>query len=114
MTQHSDIVRLKHMLGYAREAIAISEGKKFEQVREDRMLELSLLHLVELIGEAAARVSRATRQKHPEIGWKEIVGMRNKIIHDYVVTDLSILWSTVKSDLPDLAEKLGKILQGNL
>jgi len=110
MTQHSDIVRLKHMLGYAKEAISIARGGTSHELQKNRMLQLSLLHLVELVGEAAARISKQTRERHPEINWKEIVGMRNKIIHDYVVTDLEILWGTVKKDLPVLASALEKII----
>lgn len=98
------------MLDYAREGVVIAQGKTLGDLQKDRMMQLSLLHLVGLIGEAASRVSKPTRLKHLEIDWKAIIGMRNKIIHDYAITDLEILWKTVESNLPDLSFKLEKII----
>ncbi len=75
------------------------------------MLELALTRLVEIIGEAAARVSPSTREKCSEIPWLAIVGMRNRLIHGYDAIDLNMLWDTVEVDLPPLVAALEKILE---
>lgn len=80
------------------------------ELETNRMLQLALTRLVEIIGEAASRVSHETRSRYPEIPWAEIIGMRNRLIHGYDFVDLNILWNTVKIDLPPLIEQLERIL----
>ena len=75
------------------------------------MFQLALTHLVEILGEAAARVSMPARDKHPQIPWADIVGMRNRLIHRYDVVDLNLLWDTVETDLPPLIAALEGILE---
>jgi uncharacterized protein with HEPN domain len=74
------------------------------------MLELALARLVEIIGEAAGRVSQNTQEEYPEIPWREVIGMRNRLIHGYDSVDLSVLWDTVELDLPPLLVHLERIL----
>jgi uncharacterized protein with HEPN domain len=69
-----------------------------------------LVRAVEIIGEAASRVSAETRAQYPGIPWKAIIGTRNKVIHDYVSVDHDILWDTVQVDLPGLIAQLEEIL----
>ena len=64
------------------------------------MLTLSIVKPVELIGEAASRVSKGSRNEYPEIPWKDIVAMRNRLIHVYFDIDLDRIWDTVTDDLP--------------
>ena len=113
MTQHDDIVRLHHMLETAREAVAMIEGKERSELRRERMLELSLIRLIEVVGEAAARVTHGGQTKYPSIPWHQIVGMRNRLIHGYDQIDLHILWDTIEDDLPPLITELEKILEPN-
>jgi len=101
------------MLRNAREAIDITAGKDFGSLKRDRILELALIRLTEVIGEAAARVSLAGQKQHPSIPWAQVVGMRNRLIHGYDQVDLSVLWDTVKEDLPPLIAELEKILEGH-
>jgi len=70
---------------------------------------LALTHLIQVIGEAAARVSREFRDLHPEIPWKAIVGMRHKVVHDYLNVDEDIVWDTATREMLALADALKKI-----
>jgi uncharacterized protein with HEPN domain len=81
MTQHNDTIRLRHMLDHAQEAVVLVGGKDRADLNRDRVLELALVRLVEIIGEAAARVSPETQDRYPGIPWKEVVGMRNRLVH---------------------------------
>ncbi|OFW37550.1 MAG: hypothetical protein A3F70_18060 [Acidobacteria bacterium RIFCSPLOWO2_12_FULL_67_14] len=111
MSRHSDLVRLRHMLDHAREAVALVAGKDRTDLANTRLLQLGLVRLVEIIGEAAARVSKDERERCPTIPWDDVVGMRNKLIHGYDRVDLSILWDTVTDDLPRLIQELETILR---
>jgi uncharacterized protein with HEPN domain len=111
MTQHNDTIRLRHMLDHAQEAVAIVGGKDRADLHCDRVLELALVRLVEIIGEAAARVNLETQDRYPGIPWKEAVGMRNRLVHGYDSVDLDVLWDTLEDDLPSLIAELEQILQ---
>ena len=110
MTLHNPIVRVRHMLDHAREAVDMVRGRSRADLDKDRQLNLALVRLVEVIGEAANRVSEDFRSRYPQVPWREAVGMRNRIIHGYDVIDFDILWSVLQKDLPPLIETLEKIL----
>jgi uncharacterized protein with HEPN domain len=74
------------------------------------MLTLSLVKCVEIIGEAAGRISDEVRAGHPQIPWRDIVGMRHHLIHAYYDVNLDIVWQTVTEDLPPLIPSLESIL----
>jgi len=76
----------------------------------DENLRLALAHLVQIVGEAAVRVSSQICIAHPEIPWREIIGMRHRTVHDYMRVDEDILWVVVTEDLPPLIEALRKIV----
>lgn len=110
MSQHKDEIRLRHMLDHAMEAMGMVQGKKRSDLNSDRMMELSLVRLVEIIGEAAARVGTESREKYPSIPWLQVVGIRNRLVHGYDAVDLDVLWDTIIDDLPPLIDELEKIL----
>ncbi len=110
MSRRSSVVRLRHMLDHAREAVALVQGKTRADLMGTRLLQLGLVHLVEIVGEAAARVPKEERAKYPAIPWEDVVGMRNKLIHGYDTVDLDILWDTVTDDLPRLIDELEKVV----
>ena len=110
MKRPSDVYRLEHMLEHAREAVAMAAGRGRADLRTDRGLELSLVRLVEVIGEAASQVSEETRVRHPHIVWRAMVGMRHRLIHGYDYIDLDLLWDTVTLDLPVLVRQLEDLL----
>ncbi len=101
-----DSTRLQHMLTHAEEAVAMVEGKTREDLDRDRQLNLALVRLMEVIGEAAARVSEERRNQLPQVPWLEIVGLRNRLIHGYDQVDFDILWEIIENDLPPLIQQL--------
>jgi len=105
-----DLVRLRHMLDAAREAVSLASGKSRQDIGHERLLNLSLVRLVEIVGEAANRISAQTQAKYPAIRWSRIVGMRHRLIHGYDNIDFDILYSTVTEDLPELIAELELIL----
>ena len=110
MTRHDDNIRLHHMLDHTREAITIIEGRRRADLDSDRLLELGLVRLVEIIGEAAARVTTEFQQSHPQIPWPQVVAMRNRLVHGYDTVDLDVLWDTIQDDLPPLEAALTRML----
>jgi uncharacterized protein with HEPN domain len=111
MSKHDPLVRFRHMLDYAREAFEMARGKTSADLEENRQLGLALIHLVELIGEAASQISREMQAQYPQIPWPEIISTRNRLIHGYDNVDYDILFETIKNDLPPLIEALANILQ---
>ena len=105
-----DLVKLRHMFDAAQEAVGFSQGRSRRELDTNRMLSLSLIRLLEVIGEAASGISSSFRLCHPDIAWKQISGMRNRLIHGYYDINLDIVWKTVTEDLPVLIGQLGKSL----
>ncbi|MGH3786856.1 MAG: HepT-like ribonuclease domain-containing protein [Pseudonocardiaceae bacterium] len=104
-----DAERLADMLEAAEkiERQALLGRARFDR---DEIVQLALVHLVQIIGEAAARVSGELRAKHPEIPWSQIVGMRNRVVHGYFEVDLDVLWTVVNSGVPQLRKQLSGIV----
>ena len=99
---HEDRIRLQHMRDAAIEAIAFANGRSREDLNADRMLSLALVREIEVIGEAASRVSTFTREEVPQMPWADVIGMRNRLVHAYFDIDLDVVWATVVEDLPIL------------
>jgi uncharacterized protein with HEPN domain len=95
-----------HMLDAARGARAAIEGVTRAAFDADENLRLAQAHRIQIIGEAARRVSPAGRQAHPEIPGHQIAGMRNRIVHDYLNIRFSVVWEVVTRDLPALIAAL--------
>jgi uncharacterized protein with HEPN domain len=112
MTQHDDWLSIQDMLQYAREAVAIVRGRVRPDLDRDRLLQLALVRLVEMIGEAAGRVSGRGRDAYPAIPWRQIVAMRNRLVHGYDDVDLDVLWNTITVDLPSLILELERLVTG--
>ena len=110
MTRHDPRIRLRHMLDHAREACQSILGGCRADLDRDRMLQLALTRLVEVVGEAASRVSETDRAIYPSIPWAKIVGMRQHLVHGYDIVDLDVLWDTITDDLPPLIAELERIL----
>lgn len=110
MSRHDEYIRLRHMRDHAAEAIGMTEGRKRGDLSTDRLLELALVRLMEIIGEAAGRISPDTRAQLPDIPWSDVVAMRNRLIHGYDNVDHDILWDTVVYDLPTLLAAVDGLL----
>jgi uncharacterized protein with HEPN domain len=104
------IIRLHHMLDYAREAVSLAQGKSRAELGADRLLNLALVRLVEIVGEAASRVSKDVQGQYPQIPWPHVVSTRNRLVHGYDFLDFDILWQTITEDLPELIAILEKIV----
>lgn len=113
MPQYDETIRLRHMLDYAREAVEIARDKTADDLAGSRVTQLALTRAVEIIGEAASKVSGETRAKYPAIPWDEMTGMRNRLIHGYDSLDIDIISATVCEDLPALISELEKIIPGS-
>jgi len=109
--QKTDTVRLRHMLDAAREALAFAQGRSRADLDKDRMLVLALVKSIEIVGEAASKVSPETRLAVPGLPWSSIVGMRNRLIHAYFDIDLDRVWDTITDDLPPLITELERSLR---
>ena len=105
-----DAVRLRHMLDAAQEAVSFIQGKQRSDLYSDRKLALSLVRLIEIIGEAATQITKEFQQAHPNVPWPLIVGMRNRLIHAYFDIDLDRVWDTITDDLPPLIHQLENIV----
>jgi uncharacterized protein with HEPN domain len=101
MTRRSDSAFLDDMVGHASEACEFLRGRERSDLDRDRQLCLAIVRLLEVVGEAAAQVSPELRERHPEIAWRGLIGMRNRLIHAYQRVDLDIVWDVVTLELPE-------------
>jgi uncharacterized protein with HEPN domain len=108
MSQHKIDVSFRHMLDHALEAVSMTKGKTRADLDKDRPLNLALVRLLEIIGEAATRIPKEEQARYKDISWSEIVSLRNRLIHGYDTVDFDILWQIVSQDLPELIESLIK------
>ena len=93
----------------ARMALSYIQGVGEKGFLSDTGLQDSVVRRLEIIGEAAGRISPKFRARHPEIPWHDMVGMRNRLIHGYDDIDLEIVWNTVRQRLPELLELIQPI-----
>ena len=110
MLPESDRIRLRHMFEAAQQARTFALGRNRTELDSDRMLSFALVRAIEIIGEAASRVTESTRNEFPDLPWSAIVSMRHRLVHAYFDTDLDRVWDTLTEELPLLIEKLKEIL----
>jgi uncharacterized protein with HEPN domain len=106
----NDSVRIRHILDAAQEAISFADNRSRTDLDTDRKLNLSLVRLLEIIGEAARGISEEFRQNHPDLPWNKMVGMRDRLIHGYFDVNLDVVWETITEDLPGLVAQLEKMV----
>ncbi len=107
--QKDDLVYVGHMLDTARLIVRKTAGKSRMEFDADEDLCLALTHLIQTLGEAARRVSPAFQESHSQIPWKKIIGMRHKVVHDYMHVDYDIVWGVSTVNLPPLVAELEQI-----
>lgn len=105
-----DSVRVRHILDAAREAVGFTEGRCRADLDADRKLNLSLVRLLEIIGEAARSISSEFRDANPDLPWKKMVGMRDRLIHGYYDVNLDVVWETTSEDLRPLIVQLERLI----
>jgi len=111
MRPRDDTVLLRDMLDYARRAEAALNNRTRTDLDDDAVLAGALERFVEVIGEAASRLSQATRDGAGDFPWHEIIAMRNRLVHGYFAVDFDILWTVVNDDLPELITALEELVE---
>jgi uncharacterized protein with HEPN domain len=99
------------MLDHAREAVEMVRNRSRTDLDSDRMLNLALVRLMEVVGEAATRVPEEFRSRHPQIPWRDMADLRNRLIHGYDTVNFDILWAIIQDDLPPLIKQLEAIVE---
>lgn len=108
--QRDDTIRALHILETARKALHFVENRTRDDLNQDEMLAISLVHLLEIVGESANCVSASFREQPPHVPWKKMIELRNRLIHGYFDINLDIVWDTVLEDLPPLVADIEKII----
>lgn len=107
----NDFARLKHMLEAANICLEFSRGKKRKDFENDKMLCFAIVRALEIFGEAAANITKSLQEKHPKIKWRDIIGMRNRLIHAYFDIDYDIVWSALTDEIPKIIPQLTKLIK---
>ncbi|WP_340820655.1 DUF86 domain-containing protein [Methanolobus sp. WCC4] len=105
-----DSVFLNHILDATEQIEEYTSGMSFEDFLDKRLVQDAVVRQLEIIGEATKNLSSNTTDKYPRIPWKEIAGMRDKLIHAYFGVDLEEVWNTAKKDIPELNRFVNTIL----
>ncbi len=114
MSRRDDTIPMRHMLDHAREVVAMVRGRVRRDVDTDRMLQLSITRILEIIGEAANRVTQQGRAQYPDIPWQDVINTRNRIIHGYDTVNYDIVWKIINDELPVLIVALERALPGHV
>lgn len=110
MPEARTLSRLHDMLSYASEARDLVQGCTRADLDANRLLNLALVRLLEVVGEAASQAPSEDRRLYPSIPWSPIMRCRNRIIHGYFSVDLDIVWEVANKDLPPLIAELERVV----
>lgn len=99
------------MLDSTEAILSFTKGRKRGALNKDRLLLSGVLRELEIIGEAAGRISDKTKKKFSKIPWKELIGMRNRLIHAYFDVDHDIVWKTIREYLPSFLEDVYEAIE---
>ena len=111
MAKRSDKLYLRDIFDSIEKIEKYIQDLNFEEFSEDLMIIDAVVRNLEIIGEATKNLSKEIKILYPEIPWKEMAGMRNKVIHEYFGVNLKIVWKTIKGRLPELKIKIEEILK---
>ena len=101
-----DEVYLLDMLIAARKTLKFVEGIDRNEFDDNEVIQNAVMRPLEIIGEAASRISIPFRKAHPEIQWKEMIGLRNRLIHEYFRVEFGAVWDTIQKDIPKLIKSI--------
>ena len=110
MTYRDDNVFLLHMRDDAEKLIDLLENRNESDLLNDWVIQYAARKAIEVVGEAANRVSADTRARYPDIPWRDIIDMRNQLTHGYDTLDINVIWRTAHEDFPPLLARLNEIL----
>ncbi len=105
-----DLVKIGDMLSAMKEIFSFIKEKKRSDLDKDRMLALSLIKEIEIIGEAADQISNTFKEKNDQIPWRDIIDMRNRLIHGYCDIDYDVVWDTITYNLKPLMYLLRRLI----
>ncbi|MBL1215310.1 MAG: DUF86 domain-containing protein [Ignavibacteriae bacterium] len=105
-----DKARLEHILDAINEVSGYTEDISFESFQENSMMQFATVKQLEIIGEAANHLTTSLKDLHSEIDWREIVSLRNLLVHEYFGIDLKIVWDIVNFDLPKIKIQIAGIV----
>lgn len=108
-----DIACLLDVQHEAQMALSFVVGKSFEDFENDLQCQYAVIRAIEVVGEAAARVSPDFVAEHPEIPWRQIIGMRNRMIHGYDDIVLSVVWGVLQTHIPELLGLVEPLVPSN-
>jgi uncharacterized protein with HEPN domain len=106
MKKRDPIVYISDMLNSSESAIAFIKGLNYKSFSTDQKTLFAVIRAIEIIGEASNKVPKNLKVRYADVPWREIGGMRNKLIHEYFGIDSKVVWKTIKNDLPLLKKHL--------
>ena len=106
-----DSVYWRHILDAISRIEEYTQGIKYEDFMDNYLIQDGVIRQIEIIGEATKRLSEKIKEKHPEISWKDMAGMRDKLIHNYLGVDIDAVWDTVEEDIPALKNRLKYLIK---
>ena len=104
--QPDDRIRIRHMIEAAEAALGFAAGRTRSDLDHDRMLLFALVRTIEIVSEAASRLSDEARSELADVPWRQIVAMRNRLIHAYFDISPDIVWKAATEEIPPLLEML--------
>jgi uncharacterized protein with HEPN domain len=108
-----NLVYVGHMLDMCRKVSEKLAGKSRAEYDLDENLRMAITHIIQTIGEAARNVTEDYQKAHPWIPWIKVIGMRHKVVHDYMEVDYDIVWDVATVELPALEKPLAAMLSGD-
>jgi len=105
-----DLVYIEHIQSSIDRIRSYAEGFDYDSFLQNQVVQDAIVRQLEIIGEATKRISNQYRNKYPQIPWKVMAGMRDKLIHDYIDVDFRMVWSTTTVDIPELHRLLKNLL----
>ena len=106
-----DIDRLRHIEECINHVMDFLKEKTFEEMKADLMCYHAVVYNIMVIGEAANLLTKDFREEHPEIPWRDIVDMRNALVHGYITTNATLIWDTYTNDLPLLKKQIAQFIE---
>ncbi|HOG57257.1 MAG TPA: DUF86 domain-containing protein [Bacteroidales bacterium] len=107
--EKDDLVYIEHILDCIRKIKEFTNGLSLKDFSVNELVQDAVIRNIEIIGEASKKISSDTKQIFYEIPWREIAGMRDKLIHDYLGVDVEVVWRTITEDIPTLEKQIKEI-----